>query len=71
MILLVFGTFSYLIFCLPFSLQLHGVDENIGRSKKILTAMSRRMNRNKLIIGSIIAALALAIILVLYFKLRR
>lgn len=49
---------------------LHGIDENIGRSKKIPTAMSRRMNRNKLIIGSIIAVLALTIILVLYFKLR-
>ncbi|KAA8540989.1 hypothetical protein F0562_024873 [Nyssa sinensis] len=36
---------------------LHGVDENISRSKKILTAMSRRMSRNKWIIGSIIAAL--------------
>ncbi|KAL9672657.1 hypothetical protein QQ045_028909 [Rhodiola kirilowii] len=26
---------------------LHGVDDNIGRSKRILTAMSRRMDRNK------------------------
>ncbi|KAF8408139.1 hypothetical protein HHK36_007281 [Tetracentron sinense] len=48
---------------------LHGVDDNIGKSKKILTAMSRRMSRNKWIIGSVIAALALAIILILYFKL--
>ncbi|PSS07938.1 Vesicle transport v-SNARE like [Actinidia chinensis var. chinensis] len=48
---------------------LHGVDDNIGRSKKILTNMSRRMNRNKLIIGSIIAVLVVAIILILYFKL--
>uniref|UniRef100_A0A5B7BWN3 Putative vesicle transport v-SNARE 13-like n=1 Tax=Davidia involucrata TaxID=16924 RepID=A0A5B7BWN3_DAVIN len=47
----------------------HGVDENISKSKKILTAMSRRMSRNKWIIGSIIAALVLAIILILYFKL--
>lgn len=50
---------------------LHGVDDNIGRSKKILTSMSRRMSRNKWIIGSIIAALVLAIILILYFKLTR
>ncbi|XP_039163223.1 vesicle transport v-SNARE 13 [Eucalyptus grandis] len=50
--------------------NLHGVDENIGKSKKILTAMSRRMSRNKWIIGSIIAALVAAIILILYFKLR-
>jgi vesicle transport through interaction with t-SNAREs 1 len=51
-----------------FSAQLHGVD-NIGRSKKILTGMVRRMNRNKWIIGSIVAVLVLAIILILYFKL--
>ncbi|KAL3748530.1 hypothetical protein ACJRO7_009725 [Eucalyptus globulus] len=50
--------------------NLHGVDENIGKSKKILTAMSRRMSRNKWIIGSIIVALVAAIILILYFKLR-
>ncbi|XP_030473572.2 vesicle transport v-SNARE 11-like [Syzygium oleosum] len=49
---------------------LHGVDDNIGKSKKILTAMSRRMSKNKWIIGSIIAALVAAIILILYFKLR-
>ncbi|KAK6928157.1 hypothetical protein RJ641_006748 [Dillenia turbinata] len=49
---------------------LHGVDDNIGRSKKILTNISRRMNRNKWIIGIIIAVLVLAIVLVLYFKLK-
>ncbi|XP_010258250.1 PREDICTED: vesicle transport v-SNARE 13-like [Nelumbo nucifera] len=48
---------------------LHGVDDNIGKSKKILTAMSRRMNRNKWIIGFVIAVLVIAIILILYFKL--
>ncbi|RWR95109.1 vesicle transport v-SNARE 13-like protein [Cinnamomum micranthum f. kanehirae] len=48
---------------------LHGVDDNIGKSRKILTAMSRRMSRNKWIIGSIIIALVLAVILILYFKL--
>lgn len=47
----------------------HGVDDNIGKSRKILTSMSRRMNRNKWIIGSIIAALVIAIALILYFKL--
>ncbi|XAR65223.1 hypothetical protein NMG60_11009269 [Bertholletia excelsa] len=49
--------------------KLHGVDDAIDKSKKILTAMSRRMSRNKLIVGSIIAVLVLAIILILYFKL--
>ncbi|KAK9748073.1 hypothetical protein RND81_02G033700 [Saponaria officinalis] len=49
---------------------LHGVDENVGRSKKILTAMSRRMNRNKWIVGSIIAVLVLVVVVIFYFKLR-
>ncbi|OMO52840.1 hypothetical protein COLO4_36942 [Corchorus olitorius] len=48
---------------------LHGVDDNISRSKKILTNMSRRMNRNKWIVGSIIAALIVAILFILYIKL--
>ncbi|CAI0434169.1 unnamed protein product [Linum tenue] len=51
--------------------QLQGVDDNIGRSKKVLTAMSRRMNRNKWMVGCIIAALVLAILVILYFKLLR
>ena len=50
-------------------MQLHGVDDNIGKSRKILTAMSKRMDKNKWIIGSIIVALVLAILLILYFKL--
>ncbi|CAN8265958.1 unnamed protein product [Cochlearia groenlandica] len=51
--------------------KLHGVDDNIGKSKKILTAMSRRMNRNKWTVGAIIAVLVLVIVLILYFKLTR
>ncbi|KAI6700488.1 hypothetical protein NL676_014812 [Syzygium grande] len=47
---------------------LHGVDDNVGKSKRILTAMSRRMNRNKWIIGAIIAVLVIAVGLILYFK---
>ncbi|CAH2044966.1 unnamed protein product [Thlaspi arvense] len=50
---------------------LHGVDDNVGKSKKILTAMTRRMNRNKWTIGAIITVLVLAIILILDFKLTR
>ncbi|KAK1352401.1 Vesicle transport v-SNARE 13 [Heracleum sosnowskyi] len=49
---------------------LHGVDDNISKSKKVLTAMSKRMSRNKYIIGSVVAVLVLAIILILYFKLK-
>lgn len=48
--------------------KLHGVDDAIDKSKKILSAMSKRMSRNKWIIGSVIAALVLAIILILYLK---
>ncbi|KAK1565505.1 hypothetical protein Q3G72_028221 [Acer saccharum] len=48
---------------------LHGVYDDISRSKKILTAMSRRMCRNKWIIGSVITVLILAILLILFFKL--
>lgn len=50
---------------------LHGVDDNIGKSKRILTNMSRRMSRNKWIISSIIVILVIAIALILYFKLRK
>lgn len=56
------------LFC---KLQLHGVDDTIGRSKKLLTNMSRRMNRNKWILASIITILLLAVICILYFKLTR
>ncbi|KAJ4711401.1 Vesicle transport v-SNARE family protein [Melia azedarach] len=49
--------------------KLHGVDDAISKSKKVLSAMSRRMSRNKWIVGSIIAALVIAILFILYFKL--
>ncbi|MCD7456976.1 Vesicle transport v-SNARE 12 [Datura stramonium] len=49
--------------------KLHGVDDAIDKSKKILTSMSRRISRNKWIVGSVIGALILAIIIILYFKL--
>lgn len=47
---------------------LHGVDDNIGKSRKLLTSMVRRMNRNKWIIGGLIGVLIIAIILISYFK---
>ncbi|RAL37625.1 hypothetical protein DM860_000319 [Cuscuta australis] len=49
--------------------KLHGVDEAIDKSKKILTSMSRRISRNKMIIGAVVAALVISIIIILYFKL--
>ncbi|GER41390.1 vesicle transport v-SNARE family protein [Striga asiatica] len=48
---------------------LHGVDDNISRSRKIITNISRRMDRNKWIIGTIITLLIIAIAVILYFKL--
>ncbi|KAL3819502.1 hypothetical protein ACJIZ3_005407 [Penstemon smallii] len=48
--------------------KLSDVDSAIDKSKKVLTSMTRRMSRNKWIVGSIIAALILAIIVILYFK---
>eukprot|EP00252_Welwitschia_mirabilis_P009658 TRINITY_DN2236_c0_g1_i2.p1 TRINITY_DN2236_c0_g1~~TRINITY_DN2236_c0_g1_i2.p1 ORF type:complete len:223 (-),score=44.13 TRINITY_DN2236_c0_g1_i2:343-1011(-) len=48
---------------------LHGVDENIGRSRKILTSMSRRMSRNKFIMGGVIGLLLIVIALVVWYKL--
>lgn len=48
--------------------KLHEVDNAIDKSKKILTAMSRRITKNKWIVGSIIGVLVLAIIIIIYFK---
>lgn len=50
---------------------LHGVDDNVSKSKKILSNMSKRMNRNKCIISTIVAVLVLVIMLTLYFKLSK
>ncbi|XP_004299332.1 PREDICTED: vesicle transport v-SNARE 13-like [Fragaria vesca subsp. vesca] len=47
---------------------LHGLDETITKSKKVLVAMTRRMSRNKWIMGSIVGVLVLAILLILYLK---
>ncbi|KAB5538494.1 hypothetical protein DKX38_016027 [Salix brachista] len=48
--------------------KLHGVDDAIDKSKKVLTSMLRRMTRNKWIVGSVIAALVVAIIFIILFK---
>jgi len=52
-----------------YALQLHGVDNAIDKSKKVLTAMSRRMTRNKWILASLIGALVFAIVIILFYKL--
>ncbi|CAM8900606.1 unnamed protein product [Rhodiola kirilowii] len=50
--------------------MLGGVDDNIGRSKRILTNMSRMMNKNKWIIASVVTHLIIAIAVILYFTLK-
>lgn len=49
--------------------HIHGADDNIGRSRKILQAMGRRALANKAMLYGIIAMLFGAILLVAYFKL--
>ncbi|XP_009356339.2 vesicle transport v-SNARE 12 [Pyrus x bretschneideri] len=49
--------------------KLNAVDDAIDKSKRVLTAMSRRMTKHKWIIGSVIGALIVAILFILYFKL--
>ncbi|NP_001130596.1 Vesicle transport v-SNARE 13 [Zea mays] len=44
------------------------VDNNVGKSRRTIGGMMRRMDRNKWIIGLIIAVLVLAILVILYFK---
>ena len=57
------------VLCDPYlELQLDEVDNNVGKSRRIIGGMMRRMDRNKWIIGLIIAVLVLAILVILYFK---
>ena len=48
--------------------QLHGADENIGRSRRILTAMGKRAMANKVMLGAVICILIMCIALVAYAK---
>ena len=47
---------------------LSGVDHNIGKSRKILGTMARRVIQNKIIMVGIIVLLMLCICLIIYFK---
>ena len=49
---------------------MHGVDDNLGKSKKILKNMASRMGRNKCIMSGIIVVLLIVIAVILYVKLR-
>jgi vesicle transport through interaction with t-SNAREs protein 1 len=47
---------------------LHGADDNIGRSRRILASMGKRAMANKVMLGGIIGILVMLIILVVYVK---
>jgi len=47
---------------------LHGADDNIGKARKILSTMSKRILTNKIIMFGISAFLLFAIILIIYVK---
>ena len=49
--------------------NLHGVDDNITKSRKILSIMARRAMQNKLIMAGVILLLFGSICLIFYFKL--
>ncbi|KAK9823168.1 hypothetical protein WJX72_000784 [[Myrmecia] bisecta] len=47
---------------------LHGADDNIGKARRVLATMSRRITTNKIIMYGIVLLLLGAIALVLYYK---
>lgn len=47
---------------------LHGADDNIGKARKVLSDMSRRIATNKIIVAGIILILVICIFVVLYCK---
>ena len=47
---------------------LHGADDNITKSRKVLSSMARRFFQNKMIMYGIILMLVTAIALIIYFK---
>jgi len=49
---------------------LHGADDNIGRARKILSTMSRRITTNKIIMFGICIFLLAGILLIIYVKVK-
>ncbi len=49
-------------------MQLHSVDDSVGKSRHILGSMNQRMSQHKWIIVTVIAVLVLAIALIVYVK---
>ncbi|EPS59265.1 hypothetical protein M569_15544, partial [Genlisea aurea] len=50
---------------------LYGVDDNVNKGRGVITKMTRRMDRNKWIIGGIITFLFIVVAVILYFKLSK
>jgi vesicle transport through interaction with t-SNAREs protein 1 len=49
---------------------LHGADDNIGKARRILSTMSRRVMTNKIIMFGIIVFLLGGILLIIYAKVK-
>lgn len=49
---------------------LHGADDNIGKARRILSTMSRRVMTNKIIMFGVIAFLLAGILLIIYVKVK-
>jgi vesicle transport through interaction with t-SNAREs protein 1 len=47
---------------------LHTADDNIGRARKVLGSMSRRMTQNKILMAGVALILLICIIVILYCK---
>jgi len=50
--------------------SLHGADDTIGRSRKILSNMGRRARANKIVFYGVSGMLAFAILMIIYYKMR-
>ena len=50
--------------------QLHGADDNIGKSRRILASMAKRALQNKVMLGAVIGILLMCIFLIIVVKTR-
>ena len=49
---------------------LHGADDNIGKSRRILASMAKRAMQNKVMLGAVIGILIMCIFLIIVVKTR-
>lgn len=55
---------------MPRATQLHGADDNIGKSRRILASMAKRALQNKVMLGAVIGILIMFIFLIVVVKAR-